>query len=83
MHGGSGSDVINGGTGDDTAAFDGPVGSYAIASRGNVLLVTYLPSGDVDTVTGTEWLAFLDDGDIITLIPVAGDTGQSDWLAFG
>lgn len=64
-------------------AFKGELWSNAIASRGNALLATHLPSGDIDTVTGAGWLAFLDDGDIITLIPVAGDTGQSDWLAFG
>jgi serralysin len=63
--GGVGSDTINGGNGWDGAAWSGARADYFVTNNGSGnWTVVHVSSGDVDTITGVEFLVF--DDQIVT-----------------
>ncbi|MEZ5925690.1 MAG: M10 family metallopeptidase C-terminal domain-containing protein [Hyphomicrobiaceae bacterium] len=59
--GGPGNDTINGGSGDfDTAIYDAPVANFDVVTTLDTTTVTDFTTGEVDTLTGVEYLQFSD-----------------------
>ena len=60
LSGGAGNDRIVGGEGNDVAIFEGKLADYSYAADGEALVVTHIPSGDIDSVIDVETLIFAD-----------------------
>lgn len=59
LTGGAGNDTLVGGAGTDTAIFTGTYASYSIGLQGSDIRVSS-GNGEVDTLSGIEWLKFAD-----------------------
>ena len=73
--GNAGSDSIDGGDGSDVVRFEGNAAAYSFEIDGDIIRVTHLATGAVDTVTNVESLKF-NDGKSLTLASGALDISK-------
>src|SRR6185503_19192869 len=79
LQGGAGNDLLDGGTGSDTAVYSGPMSSYSIVTNGGTVTVVDLDPSDgddgTDTLTNIETLRFGDGQTVSLAAPIILDLG--------